>query len=351
MKQTGIIVSICLLCLACTAQTTPTPPVAPEKPTSDVQVDEYVVDVFEDSKGILWFGTIYKGVARYDGKTFTYLTTADGLAGNTVASIAEDKNGHIWLGTHSGLSRYDGKTITSYTTADGLCHERVSKVLVDRTGTVWVGTWDGVCRFNGLLFTRFPLPTPPVETPTYVATSNWVSDLMEDKNGRIWIARSGYGVCVYDGTQCTSFTQKDGLASSCVQAITQDTQGNIWLGSRVAERDHPDADKRTGAGGLTRYDGRKFTQFPEVKGLHHNDMYAVHADAAGNVWMGANGLGLYQYDGHSFTLYEGTNRMDLTAGMGLQSIWKDRKGTVWIGFSGGLFRLLDGKVVNVRVEE
>jgi len=81
----------------------------------------------------------------------------------------------------------------------------------------------------------------------------------------------------------------------------------------------------------------------------HNDIYAVHADAAGYVWIGANGLGLYQFNGATFTLYEGTDRMDLTAGMGLQSIWKDQKGTVWIGFSGGLFWLVEGKVVNVGV--
>ena len=34
--------------------------------------------------------------------------------------MLEDKNGNLWIGTEMGLSRYDGKSFTNYTTADGL---------------------------------------------------------------------------------------------------------------------------------------------------------------------------------------------------------------------------------------
>ena len=43
----------------------------------DSQIAEYVVEIFEDSKGNLWFGTGNKGAARYDGKALTYFTTVD----------------------------------------------------------------------------------------------------------------------------------------------------------------------------------------------------------------------------------------------------------------------------------
>ena len=32
------------------------------------QIGEYVTSAFEDSKGHLWFGTLSKGIAKYDGK-------------------------------------------------------------------------------------------------------------------------------------------------------------------------------------------------------------------------------------------------------------------------------------------
>ena len=48
-----------------------------EKPKS--QIGEYVTSAFEDSKGHLWFGTLSKGIAKYDGKKLKYFTIKDGL--------------------------------------------------------------------------------------------------------------------------------------------------------------------------------------------------------------------------------------------------------------------------------
>ena len=335
---------------ACKGQSNTAPAETPSTTTTSTQIDEYVVDIFKDKKENLWLGTLFKGVGRYDGTSLTYLTTADGLCENTVVAIAEDSTGNMWLGTHAGLSKYDGKTTTNYTRKDGLCNDRVSHILVDRVGNIWIGTWNGVCRFNGITFSDFPLPTPDVEVPGYVATANWVTQIIEDRQGNIWFARSGYGVCKYDGKSFTQFTQKDGLASNCVQAMSEDKQGNIWFGSRVAQRDNADPNGRTGEGGLSRYNGKSFVQYPDHEGLNKNDIYAILTDKKGNVWIGANGLGLYRYDGQSFTLFKGTDRMDLTTGIGVQSIQEDKNGDIWLGLSGGLFRLKDGSIVNVTEE-
>jgi hypothetical protein len=54
------------------------------------QLDAYVVEAFEDSKGHLWFGTNGQGAARYDGQSLTYFSVADGLCDATVTSIIED---------------------------------------------------------------------------------------------------------------------------------------------------------------------------------------------------------------------------------------------------------------------
>lgn len=314
----------------------------------DTQIADYVVDIFEDSQGNLWFGTIPKGVARYDGKSLTYLSIADGLSGDVVAAIAENKAGNMWLGTHSGLSKYDGKTFTNFTTKDGLCHDRISSLLIDKAGTVWVGTWGGVSRYNGVTFSDFPLSNPDIETPLNAATMNWVTEIMEDQQGNIWFSRSGYGACKYDGKTLTHFTKKDGLASNAVQAMEEDDQGNIWFGCRVPERDNADSTKRTGDGGLSRYDGKTFMQYPDIKGLSKNEIYALHKDKAGHLWIGANGYGVYRYDGKNFTLFSETDRKDLMPyGYGVQSLLEDKHGTLWIGLSGGLFRLKGSSILNV----
>lgn len=316
--------------------------------TKDSQIDEYIVEIFEDSKGNLWFGTIFSGAARYDGKALTYYTTEDGLIGNTVTSFAEDKNGTIWFGTHSGLTKYDGKTFTSFTDKDGLVNNTVSELLIDKHGTIWVATWGGVSTFNGITFSTFSIPNPDVKLLPYGSMMDWVTEIMEDNHGNIWFGRDGYGACKYDGKSFTHYTKKEGLASNNVQVIKEDKHGNIWFGSRVAERDNPDTTGRIGDGGLTCFDGKTFIQFPEVNGLSKNEVYALCVDRKGNVWIGANRLGAYRYDGKGFTLFSKTDRTDLMPyGYGIQSILEDKKGNLWLGLSGGLFRLSEDSITNI----
>jgi ligand-binding sensor domain-containing protein len=111
----------------------------------------------QDKKGNIWFSN-WGGVYRYDGKSFTTFTTftrIDGLSGNMVAVIKEDKNGNIWFGG-DGLSRNDGKSFTRFTKKDGLLNNDVWTILEDKTGAIWVGTRNtSLFRYDGKTFTNY----------------------------------------------------------------------------------------------------------------------------------------------------------------------------------------------------
>ena len=315
--------------------------------THEQPVANFVVDLFEDSMGNLWFGTMSKGAGRYDDDSLVYLTVVDGLPGNTVADFAEDKEGNIWFATHSGLSKYDGATFTNYTTRHGLPHDRVSCLLKDSRGILWIGTWGGVCRYDGRVFEAFEIPIPDVTLLSYQTTMDWVTEIMEDSQGNIWFGRDGYGATKYNGTSFVHFTKSDGLVSNNIQAISEDKKGNIWFGTRIVEKDNPNPDRRSGDGGLNMFDGNSIVTFSDQEGLSRSDIYAISKDKMGNMWIGANGLGVYRYDGESFFLYKGTDRMDLTYHIGVQSILEDRNGVIWLGMSGGLFRLEGASIKHV----
>lgn len=70
-----------------------------------------------------------------------------------------------------------------------------------------------------------------------------VYDLLQDRNGYIWMGTRGGGLSRFDGQHFEQFTEKDGIASNYIAALYQDSIGQIWIGC---------------TDGLSKYDGRKF---------------------------------------------------------------------------------------------
>ncbi|PTM08997.1 MAG: hypothetical protein DA407_06730 [Bacteroidetes bacterium] len=305
----------------------------------DAQIGQYVVETFEDSKGNLWFGTLEKGVAKYDGNTLKYLTTADGLPSNRVVNIIEDSKGNLWLGTGNGLSKYDGKTFINFTTEDGICDNMVSNLLIDSKGVFWIGTWNGVCQFDGTRFKTFSIPYPTIETQINEDTKNWITEITEDSKGNIWIGRDGYGASKYDGNEFIHYTTKDGLYSNNVTTIEEDKDRHIWIGTRVAEKDNADVNNRFGKGGLNKFDGRKFIHFLNIDGVNNNDVYGIYNDHSDNLWITTLSQGIYKYDGETFENYN--------VPKSTMSILRDSKGTIWLGCAEGLFSINSKGIVNV----
>ncbi|MCQ0112929.1 ligand-binding sensor domain-containing protein [Zhouia amylolytica] len=303
------------------------------------QIGQYVVEIYQDSKGNLWFGTLEKGVAKYDGSELIYLTTKDGLPSNRVVSVVEDRSGNLWFGTGSGLSKFDGMSFSNYSVTEGLCNNMISNLFIDSKEDFWIGTWGGVCKFDGVVFEKFIIPNPSVDTRLNMDTKDWVTIIMEDSDGSIWFGRDGYGAVKYDGSSFIHYTIKDGLNSNNVQAIAEDHEGNIWIGTRVAEKDNADASKRFGKGGLNKYNGEKFIQFPNIDGLSKNDVYTIYKDNSGNLWVSTLGDGIYKYENKEFKNYPLSKPT--------MNMLEDKDGRLWFGCSGGLYRLDSRDIINV----
>ena len=306
----------------------------------DSQIGEYVIEIFQDSKNNIWFGTLEEGVAKFDGTNLKYLTTKDGLPSNRITSVIEDDLGNLWFGTGAGVSRFDGKIFTNFSEKDGLCSDMVSNLFIDKKGNFWIGTWDGVCKFNGTRFKKFPIPYPKIETKINPDTKNWITSISEDKKGNIWFGRDNYGASKFNGNSFVHFTTKEGLNSNNVQSIVEDNKGNIWIGTRVAEKDNLDTDRRFGIGGLNKYDGHKFINFPEIKGLNESDVYSIYNDNSNNLWISTTSKGVYNYTDNGFVNYKVPTSTIV--------FLKDIKENIWLGCAGGLYKIdKNGKTKNV----
>jgi len=109
---------------------------------------DYVFSVYVDSEDVVYVGTWGGGVSIFNGKTWSNLTMRDGLAGNIVFSITQDKNGVFWFGTNNGVSRYDGSSWQNIGREQGLESDHVYALAAVPDGDVWVGTKNGVARIG-----------------------------------------------------------------------------------------------------------------------------------------------------------------------------------------------------------
>jgi polyisoprenoid-binding protein YceI len=255
--------------------------------TSDVSSARFF-SVLEDRKGSLWFGTIGSGVYRYDGKSFQNFTTKEGLLNNEIGWIYEDKAGNLWFGVNGGVSRYDGKSFRNYMiTGDTMIEDRTGKTFPD--------------------FTR-----PP----------NEVTSIIEDKAGNFWFATRG-NTYIYNGKTFTVFTH-EGKPFINVRSLIEDKKGNVWLG---------------GNDGLWRYDGKTFTNFTK------NFIGYIYEDKNGNIWTSSDvghGWALSRYDKKSLPDKMPVATEIKSGSSGFFGIMEAVDGSIWVGGMDGVYRY-DGK--------
>lgn len=196
----------------------------------DGLIGDTVTAIFEDSKGNMWFGTT-NGVSRYDGKTFQNFTQIDGLTLDTVGAILEDSRGSLWFGTGrwnvegKGVSRYDGKTFQNFTTADGLVDNTVKDIFEDNEGHLWFATHGGVSRYDGDNFHNIK---DGLAHNTDWNSNNGVDAIVQDTDGNLWFGGYG-GISCYNGEMFGHITTDDGLQSGWVTDLLFDQQGNLWI--------------------------------------------------------------------------------------------------------------------------
>jgi ligand-binding sensor domain-containing protein len=250
--------------------------------------------VLEDSKGNFWFGSIGSGLYYYDGKSFQNFTNREGLAGNGVTCIYEDKTGNIWFGAEGGASCYDGKSFRNYTMNGG-----VNSIIEDKTGKFWFATRGNTFVYDGKTFTVFTHKGKPFTN---------VRSIIEDKKGNIWLGGPD-GLWCYNGSTFSNFTQK------FVGYIYEDKRGNIWTSSErdnsqpwtSLERDNsqPWTSSLSAYGwgwALSRYEGKSLSnKKPTVTEITNRPMiFGILEAFDGSIWFGAVD-GVYRYDGNTIT--------------------------------------------------
>jgi ligand-binding sensor domain-containing protein len=307
---------------------------------------EVVRSILEDSKGNFWFGSWKEGVCRFDGETFTYFTTEDGLSDNQIRSIREDRNGVVWFEGGVGISGFDGERIITpssrnYTSKDDWRLQPGDLWFKEdgSIGATEIEGQPGVYRYDGNTFTYLALPLPADHPNALYASTGFANG----RGGRLWFA-TYQAVVGYDGGSFTIIDDKSlGLTDSTgrlhVRCVLEDSKGNLWIGNNgigVILHDGQTATQFTqdkGLGKVNQRVGRMIPQPGDVTGGDPslNRVFSIGEDRAGNIWFGTIEHGAWQYDGKSvrnFSANDGLTSKQILA------IYTDRRGALWLAGNG-----------------
>ena len=104
--------------------------------------------------GSLWVGIQEEGPGRgleqlKDGALQPFVTPTFDGSKLSVTSLMFDRDGNLWVGTDAqGLFRIHGNAVEHYGHTEGLSGDSVWALFEDREGIVWAGTTSGIDSFR-----------------------------------------------------------------------------------------------------------------------------------------------------------------------------------------------------------
>jgi ligand-binding sensor domain-containing protein len=278
---------------------------------------DVVSQVFCDSRGYLWIGTVGGGVSRFDGNKFINYSTINGLPNNVINGILEDNEGRIWFATDGGLSVYDGISFRNFTKENSLRKNEVVKIFKDKFNRIWAANTDG-----GIFYIKG-------DSIKYLFNKNEYNfnakSVILDKDSNLWIGTVNEGVIVLINGNPENKSKFFKLKGKDVRALYEDTAGNIWIG--------------TWGEGLIKYNALGYTKFDTENGMLSNHIRQIYQDSKGNIWVATKNGGIAKIYQNKITNYTKQNGL---VNNDIRAVFEDKNGSIWIGTEGGGLNRYDG---------
>jgi signal transduction histidine kinase/ligand-binding sensor domain-containing protein len=267
-----------------------------------------------DRDNCLWVGTADHGIYRIRGGTVDNFEQKDGLSGNSVYQIFQDREGGIWVATGEGVDHFRELPILTYSNSEGLKDAAsIESVLARRDGSIAVGADSALFSIRGAAITQQKMqPGLP---------SNGTGCLLEDHLGNLWLGTLDGGLVAEVDGKLRTVLKGDPEAN--VASLAEDTDHVIWA---VVAGAHPRLIR------IDNFQVREIFEPQQVPGA-----YSVIADPLGGVWVSLFDGCLMHYQKGK---WEKVSMDPLTRKYGVvgasYNLSFDSNGTLWGAAAGGV---------------
>lgn len=307
------------------------------------------VEIFQDSEGFLWFGTI-DGLNKFNGYEFEVyrpiLNDPTSISNNRINAIAEDAKGRLWIGTSNGLNVFDKQTEKFYKinlyrkqTDRENFREIINGLLYDKkTNNLWVASRNGLIKLS---LTNADAGT--YEKPAFIhykanggygLDNNNVTNILQDKNGTVWVGTNGNNLHRYNPKSDDfskiniDFTPGQFLDHLPKQVLI-DAGGDFWIGNDLSK--------------LYVFNA-KTKQYKNISPVSKSiPVFHLYQDKKGVVWAATDGDGIYLIDKNKGLLKHLTQNLNDPFSLPNNQpskVLEDRKGIYWIAtYNKGISKL------------
>ncbi len=202
--------------------------------------DDDVIDVEAGHDGTLWLGMRQSGL--YVGKRHYVhnATVASSLSKGKLSDIAIDRKGRAWIsffraGVDLAVKQSDGTYTFRHFFTGKNAVPQPRMMTVDHRGDIWLCSNDGVYRFNPDSLILTPSAYHHYNIAVGVRSADECHCIYESGRHQIFVGTIGSGMAIIPndgkGGKMRLLTTADGLPSNSVEAIAEDQNGNIWIGT------------------------------------------------------------------------------------------------------------------------
>ena len=287
-----------------------------------LKITSNITSIIQDTEGTVWITTFNDGAFKIlnpDSKPqqikyeqFTGKQLSDRIFNSNISSA-----GILYMVTDIGIQQFDSdqNSFVRYAPENLDMYFQFSVMFEDSQKNIWYGT------YNGGLYKQENSTKKTIYFDIKDGlASNWITDILEDKKGNIWIAhwdlgtRGGLTRISPNGSMMV-FDQHNGLQGNKIWCIVEDKEENILIGTTDQ--------------GLSIFKDEKFISYSEDNGLVNNQVYAIYQDENNNFWFGTNeGISVLNYNDKTFDNF--TQQSHQISDQ-IRFLIPDKNNNIWIG--------------------